>query len=81
MARVALIQTTPDTVLVDVAQAMDAAGYEATALDRERGDRAEDQRLMAPLVSGLLDHAVAAGWRDPQAAGRRVRARVAVRGA
>ncbi len=33
MARVALIQTTPDTVLVDVAQAMDAAGYEAT-LDR-----------------------------------------------
>ena len=33
MARVALIQTTPDTVLDDVARAMDAAGYEA-ALDR-----------------------------------------------
>ena len=33
MARVALVQTTPDTVLDDVARAMDAAGYEA-ALDR-----------------------------------------------
>lgn len=33
MARVALIQTTPDSVLDDVARAMDAAGYQA-ALDR-----------------------------------------------
>ena len=33
MARVALIRTTPDTVLVDVARAMDAAGYQ-TVLDR-----------------------------------------------
>ena len=33
MARVALIQTTPETVLDDVGQAMDSAGYEA-ALDR-----------------------------------------------
>ncbi len=33
MARVALFQTTPDTVLDDVAQAMDGAGYQA-ALDR-----------------------------------------------
>ena len=80
MARVALIRTTPDTVLADVARAMDAAGYQ-TVLDQERGDRAEDQRLMAPLVSGLLDDALAAGRRDPQAAGRRLCARVAVRGA
>ena len=33
MARVALIQTTPETVLDDVGQAMDSAGYEAV-LDR-----------------------------------------------
>ena len=68
---VAVVKTTPETVLQDYDKLLQSGQLSAGAAQRQR-HAAEDQYLVANVVSGLLDRAVAAGRRDQDDAGRRL---------
>ena len=56
--KVAVLKTSPETVLEDIEKLMKLAGFEKASAERDP-DRAKDQHLLADLVPGLLQHALA----------------------
>ena len=57
-SKVAVLRTSPETVVEDYGRLMDLAGYRE-ALPVRPADLPAHQHLVARLHAGLLDHAVA----------------------
>ena len=69
--KVAVLKTSPETVLDDIEKLMKLADFDSRPAQRA-AHRHEDQHLLADLVPGLLLRALAARRRDPRAAERRL---------
>ena len=75
-SQVAILRTSPATVLRDYHRLMNLAGYQDVVAEGRR-HRAQDQHLLALLLPGQLDDAVAARRRHPRHEGGRLRSRPA----